>query len=241
MNEREFRDSKAGATDTENPSSRRHVHAVNDRPFAAALPGNALSAILYGTLNLTYRGLRFCKNPFDTLLYLRLIETLRPAAIIEIGTSEGGSALWFRDQCRTLGLETHIHTIDLNLPACKHDGIAYHTGDAESPNTSFPIKELSDLPHPWLISEDSAHTYEACSEVLRFFSPRMIAGDYIIVEDGIVADLPEERFAKYQDGPNRAVAEFLSSNPQTFNIAHEYCDLFGHNVTFAPNGWIRRV
>lgn len=224
-----------------NSDDKKHrVSSVKGRNFACGLQGTDLDQIQAGTQQLTYRGLRFPKNPFDIAIYMRLIERLRPSTIIEIGTSQGGGALWFSDICRTFGLDTRIVTIDLKLPRTQHDGIHYHIGDSYNPEQTFPTDILLAQPHPWLVSEDSAHTYEACSAVLRYFSEKMQSGDYIVIEDGIVADLTDVRYRRYEDGPNRAVAEALALSQNVFTIDISLCDLFGHNVTFSPNAWLKR-
>jgi len=219
---------------------RRQARPVQGRRFEVALPGASLDYIQAGTQKQTYRGLRFPKDPFDIALYMRLIERLKPGSIIEVGTSQGGGALWFSDICKNLALNTRVLTIDLAPPEDHFPGIEYYAGDAYDPAGTFPAELLDTLPRPWLISEDSAHTYDACAAVLDFFASRMQSGDYIVVEDGIVSDLTHERYRQYLDGPNRAVAAFLEANAFTFEIDVELCDLYGHNVTFAPNGWLRR-
>lgn len=222
------------------PAPRRRVRSANGRTFEVAVPGPTLDGIQAGTQKLTYRGLRFPKSPFDIALYMRAIERLAPRAIIEVGTSQGGGALWFSDTCATLGLQTAVVTIDLAPPRTRHPGIEYRTGDARDPERTFPTSIIESLPHPWLVSEDSAHTYEACAAVLQYFSKRMNRDDLIVIEDGIVADLTEARYRTYEDGPNRAVSEALVSADSSFRIDTELCDLFGHNVTFAPNAWLVR-
>lgn len=220
---------------------KRRMTPIMDRPFKPDLPGACLSRIQTGTLQLRYKGLRFCKNPFDQAIYLRLIQQLKPASIIEIGTSEGGSALWFQDQCSALGMTTRIVSIDLEPPAIDREGVMFMAGDAARPDSTFPHQLIADLPHPWLVSEDSAHTFETCSAVLSYFHRRLVSGDYIVIEDGIVADLPEAKYRRYLDGPNRAITEFLRRNPDEFSVDSELCDLFGYNVTFNPNGWIKAL
>lgn len=224
----------------DNQIKRRHVSSARGRPFQVGIPGVNLDTIQSGTQKLTYRGLRFPKDPFDIALYMRLIERLRPKSIIEIGTSQGGGALWFADICRNFGLDTQIVTIDLEPPQTQHSSIGYYKGDAYDPEGTFPSQLLNSLPHPWLISEDSAHTYDACTAVLNYFVPKMQCGDYIVIEDGTVADFTAERYLDYQDGPNRAVSACLEANTGVLEIDTDLCDLFGHNVTFAPNAWLRR-
>jgi cephalosporin hydroxylase len=220
----------------------RKVHSTRGRDFAVAIPQPTLLGIQAGTLRTRYKGMQFCKNPFDIANYLRLLEVLRPRTIIEIGTAEGGSAVWFRDQCRTLGLETGIYSYDLNPPMeLSEESIVFGRVDAYQIEQSLPASTFAALPHPWLVIEDSAHTYEATLRVLRYFDRLLVRGDYVVVEDGVVADLPDADYGKYDDGPNRAVAEFLESAPLRYEIDTETCDFFGHNTTYCPNAWLRVV
>lgn len=217
----------------------RIAKSVRQRPFKVALGPKALTAIQEGTMRSTYKGRRFFKNPFDMANYLRLIEALKPATIIEIGTAQGGSAVWMRDQCRALGLATTIYTFDIapseNLD---EEGIIVGHVDAFNIEQTLDKAILSDLPKPWLIIEDCAHVYETTLNVLNYFDDLVSAGDYVVVEDGVVADLPDPKFEKFQDGPNRAVRDFLQAKKMKYRIDTELCDYYGHNVTYCPNGWL---
>lgn len=55
------------------------------------------------------------------------------------------------------------------------------------------------------------------------------------------ADLPGPAYEAFEDGPNQAVATFLSERPDAYRIDSSLCDHFGYNVTYNPNGWLRRV
>ncbi|MBC2777497.1 CmcI family methyltransferase [Parasphingopyxis marina] len=217
----------------------RQAVSVRDRNFAVDLPAETLARIQDGVLRSRYKGRRFCKNPFDVMLYLQLLERLRPKTIIEIGTSEGGSALWFHDQCAALQIECAIYSFDLDPPADPiAPGVHCLKGDALDPQGSFPADIFRSAPHPWLIVEDSAHSFESVLAVLRYFDSRVIAGDYVVVEDGIVADLPGDRYRAFEDGPNRAVATFLAETGEKYAIDEARCDFYGHNVTYCPNAWL---
>jgi len=218
----------------------RRVHSVRQRHFRVGLPPTTLARIQRATLATRYKGLRLAKNPFDLALYLRLLGTLRPATIIEVGTSEGGSAVWLLDQCRALGLAaTRVISIDINPPSCDLPGIELCAGDAYHPEDTFPVALLESAPRPWLVIEDSAHTYASTTAVLRFFERRLKAGDHLVVEDGVLSDLAGEGYRALEDGPNRAVAEFLGRVGQRFSIDETQCDFYGPNVTYAPNAWLR--
>lgn len=220
----------------------RKAHSVGRRSFRVGLPGDALTHLQNGTLSTRYKGRRLLKSPFDLALYQRLLEELRPATIIEIGTLEGGSALWFRDQCRAIGLaDTRLLSIDVQPPEMVEEGIELFAGDSLDPDGSFPGGLLAQLPHPWLVVEDSAHTYVSASAVLRYFDPLLAAGDVIVVEDGVVADLPEPHYRQFEDGPNQAVADFLSHAGPRYAIRSDLCDFYGPNLTWAPNAWLQKL
>jgi cephalosporin hydroxylase len=44
----------------------------------------------------------------------------------------------------------------------------------------------------------------------------------------------------YDGGPLRAIEEFLPQNPQ-FEIDRKWCDFYGYNVTFNPNGYLKKI
>ena len=108
-------------------------------------------------------------------------------------------------------------------------------------DVALPEELLRELPRPWLVVEDSAHSYHACLAALAFFTDRLVPGEYLVIEDGIVAELPPDIYARYENGPNRAVHDFLSANPGRLRIDRELCDFYGRNVTYNPNAWLYRI
>ena len=220
----------------------RKAYSARGRDFAVALPPATLEGIQSGTLRTRYKGRAFYKNPFDVLNYMRVLDELRPRTIIEIGTAEGGSAVWFRDQCVALGLDTKIYSFDISPPQdLDEDMIVLGRVDAYKIGQTLPADTFAALPHPWLIIEDSAHTYAATLSVLRYFDRLVEPGDYVVIEDGVVADLPEDEYGSFEDGPNRAVMELLESAYSNYDIDEDTCDFYGHNVTYCPNAWLRVV
>lgn len=219
----------------------RRVHSVRGRHFRVDLPTEALNRIQGGTLRTKYKGLRLAKSPFDLALYMQVIDRLRPATIIEVGTSEGGSAVWLLDQCRVRKLkQTCVISIDIAPPTLQVPGISFHPGDSREPDHTFPTELIHAAPHPWLVIEDSAHTYESARAVLNYFRPKLQSSDMLVLEDGVLADLEGEIYRNLADGPNRALAEFLRQTGDDFIIETSLCDFYGHNVTYAPNAWLRR-
>ncbi len=219
----------------------RQARSVGGRSFDVGVPPDLLDSIQAGTLKTRYKGRRLAKNPFDLALYVQLLETLKPRTIIEIGTSDGGSALWFRDQSRSLGIPCEILTMDIRPLAREIEGVSFFQVDATRPADTFPHARISSAAHPWLVIDDSAHTYASTSAILEYFHSFLQPADYLVVEDGVVADLRGPEYRQYEDGPNRAVRDLLLKWSQHYRIATEFCDFYGHNVTYCPNAWLVRT
>lgn len=87
----------------------------------SALPLRTLSAIQYATTRkFEFEGVGCAKNPFDLALYTMLISKHRPRTIVEIGSFNGGSALWFAAQLRGMGIDGKVLSVDFNpVTACR--------------------------------------------------------------------------------------------------------------------------
>jgi cephalosporin hydroxylase len=213
----------------------------HDRAFRCNIPADFLNQIQNALYFTRYRGVKFLKNPFDLILYMELIHRLSPGTIIEIGTYAGGSALWYADQMAAHQLTPNVVSVDLEPKVTFTDArIAFLTGDVRDLDATLTADRLADLPRPWLVVEDSEHTEETCAAALAFFDGHLKSGDYIVIEDGHVADLPPDIYGHYKNGPNRAVAAFLQKRGDVYDVDVSLCDFFGENVTFCPNAWLRR-
>jgi cephalosporin hydroxylase len=201
-----------------------------------------LDRIQRGTLRTTYRGVPFLKSPFDISLYLELLGRLAPSTVIEIGTKFGGSALWFADMLSAQGVAApRILSVDIEPASRVEDPrITFITGDANRLDRALPVELLASCQRPFLVVEDSSHMYAECAAVLAYFHPILRHGEYIVVEDGVVDHMSGDHYRAYENGPNRAVADFLAEHAEDYEIDAELCDRFGHNATYNPNGWLRR-
>ena len=203
------------------------------------IPRQALESIQKGTLAFTYKGQGCWKSPFDMALYTLLLQNLRPQTIVELGSGQGGSALWFADMADSLELGTTVYSFDLNpVTELVDSRIAFEEADIYDLADSRLGEVLQSARHPILIVEDGPHTYEACLKALQFCDRYLHRGDYIVIEDGIVQQLGMEA---YQDGPQRAIASFVEDRPDKYKIDRFYCDYYGPNVTWNPNGYLKRI
>lgn len=210
------------------------------RSFETGLGEEFLENYQAGTLQYTYRGIRCIKSPIDMAIYMKAIWELKPTMILEVGSHSGGSAVFFSDMIRSYGFNTHIYSVDLNPPVgIQDENITFIQGNVEELEAVFDNYNLRNIPHPWFINEDSAHTYEGCLAALNAFSREMVGGDLLAMEDGILDELGLSK--KYNGGPNRAIETFMRDKPTEFEIATDLCDMFGKNLTYNPNGYLRKT
>lgn len=205
----------------------------------SAVPRPNLRTIQTGTLRYTWRGVVCSKNPFDLALYPMLLWKEKPATIIEIGSKEGGSALWLWQTCNAFHIRTRIISVDIDQRAkVMHPYITFLQGDGRDLAATLSPEFMATLPRPLLVIEDADHHYLTTLAVLRFMDRYLRSGEYILIEDGICDSFGNE--GRYDGGPNRAIAEFLEGRAD-YGVDRHYCDFFGHNVTWNTNGYIRRV
>ncbi|HML11101.1 MAG TPA: CmcI family methyltransferase [Stellaceae bacterium] len=210
------------------------------RSFKTAFPPELLPSVQAGTMAYTYKGVKCLKDPFDLAIYLKLIWDLKPKSLIEIGSNQGGGALWFADMLSISGIGCPVVSIDLTpVTGFTDPRIAFLAGDAARLGDTLSAEMRAALPHPWLVVEDSAHTYDVTLAALHFLADATVAGDVVVIEDGVIDDLGMAE--AYGGGPNSAVAEFLAAAPDKFRILTRYCDMFGVNATYNPNGYLLRL
>jgi cephalosporin hydroxylase len=198
--------------------------------------GFSIIDIYNGHFSVTYRGIPTLKCPFDYVLYQMILTEVRPDLLLEIGTSSGGTALYLADLMDIIGHGV-VHTIDNDSRASllvsshpriklfKHGWEGYHLDNA---------KGFQNI----LVIDDASHMREDVIKTMKKFSPLVSLGSYFIIEDGIVSRI--ERDVTLDGGPLQAIHEFLKTN-RDFQIDKTYCNFFGANATFNPDGYLKRI
>lgn len=196
-----------------------------------------LKGVDEGHHNVTYKGIRAVRCPFDYVIYQMLIGEVKPDLIIEIGSYDGGGAIYMCDLLKAYGIDGEIHTIDINDNAKKnvevYPNIKFFGNGAENYDLS-----LTERFKTILVIEDAAHTYECSKSAMEKFSDVVSVGSYLIVEDGIINQLGREE--EYNGGPLKAIREFLPMHPE-FIVDRKWCNMFGKNATFNVNGYLKKV
>src|SRR5690348_11308293 len=117
-----------------------------------------INGIDKGHHNTTYKGVSCKKSPFDYVIYQMIIEEVKPDLIIEIGSFEGGSALYLADLLELHG-KGEIHTIDIEDridPKVKaHKRIKFFSKGWENYDLGL-IKDFKSV----LVIEDGSHKYQ---------------------------------------------------------------------------------
>ena len=166
------------------------VPKTSDRPLQTALSTEVWQGFQRGMVSQRYKGRMLCLHPFDQFNYMSLIETLRPGTIFEIGSHEGGRALWMADQLRAFGIMGRVLSLDLVPPKEIDDPLVeILEGNAQNLGAVLTGARLAGLPRPWLVIEDAAHTTATSRAVLDFFDPNLRTGDRIVIEDGNTGSL----------------------------------------------------
>lgn len=182
-----------------------------------------------------YLGKHLLKTPFDVMVLGEIIEDTRPPLILEIGSYDGGSALWMANLCDALGLETRIVSVDIADHPGKiaHPRIAWVVGDCLAPDTQARVADAAGELRGMVI-EDSDHKYHVTKGILEAYE-RYVARDcYFVVEDTIVEFINMPPFP----GPLKAVHEFMASHQESFVIDRSREKYI---ITHNPMGYLLRT
>lgn len=182
-----------------------------------------------------YRGRKVIKTPFDWIVLGDIIQDTKPEIIIEIGSHEGGTALWMADLLETMKLPGKVIGIDIkDTPtAVVHPRLSWVIGDCLDKATVGKVEQLCEGKRG-LVIEDSDHKYHITKAILETYERFVAPGCYLLVEDTIVDFLQMPPFP----GPLRAVKEFMETHQETF-VTDRSREKF--IITHNPMGYLLRT
>lgn len=172
---------------------------------------------------------RICKFPTDLWVYEEVIGAAAPTLIVETGTYEGGSALWFARFAAVV-------TIDLHSPPIFDERVHPIGQSSTDQQAVFEVRELS-LGAVVLVSLDSDHNADHVEREIDAYASLVGVGSYLVVEDTAVDvyGIEADRYPK--GGPGVAVERFLARDDRF--VRDEHCERFMLGMN--PGGWLRRV
>jgi cephalosporin hydroxylase len=215
---------------------------ITNKPWASERSAQEVSggghSLRYVSADRSYKGLINLKTAIDLVLYSNLIWELQPRTILEFGSFQGGSALWFSDQLDALCGSGEVHSFELydkciNRRA-SHARLHFHQADLRDVE-ALDRTLFAGLPHPWLVVDDA---HENLLELVPFIAGFMNSGDYYVVEDVFLYHPGREPYAGVGFDPNMILGLVSSFHKLGFLVDAKYTDAFGQNVTTAPNGWL---
>lgn len=115
-------------------------------------------------------------------------------------------------------------------------------GSSISKKVVKKVQEFAKNKQRIMVFLDSNHTYKHVLKELELYSPMVTRGNYLIVFDTIIDDLPDSFFTNRRWGqgsnPKEAVHEFLKNNSQ-FKIDEVIENKLA--ITAAPDGYLKRI
>jgi cephalosporin hydroxylase len=163
-----------------------------------------------------WRGIPCFKTVYDLAIYAMLLDELRPATIVELGSGVGGSALLFADLCTSIGLSTRIMSVDKEAVQEFSDPRVFFVQSDCAAWLEAAARSDIELKRPCLLVEDFhgelAGFFEHIDSILR-------TGDYLVIEDS--------------NAKQNAIAQTIAG--LSYAVDTKYTDFFGINCTSAIN------
>jgi cephalosporin hydroxylase len=185
-----------------------------------------------------WMGVRALKNPLDAWIYQEIIYEVQPDRIIEIGSAEGGSTLYFAHLLDLVG-KGKVLSIDIDRANyhVHHERIVTLTGDSSSPEILSRVSEFCEGKSV-LVVHDGDHRKEQVLKDLKNYSKFVSVNSYLIVEDGII-DLfkPGDGIGSEGEWALAAVEQFLREN-RNFVVDTER---ERYILTYNPRGFLKRI
>lgn len=196
---------------------------------------------------LTWLGIPIIQLPGDVLMMQELLHKVRPDIVVETGVAHGGSLVLYASLLELFG-KGHVIGVDIEIRRYNRLAILSHPlskritlveGSSTDPATLARIKSLIPANASVLITLDSNHTREHVAAELAAYAPLVTPGSYLVVFDGVMADLHDVPGGKPEwsiDNPTTAVREFLVGHPEF--VVDPYYNRLG--VTHVPGGFLQR-
>lgn len=163
--------------------------------------------------------------PQDMFAIQEIIFKTKPKYIIELGVAWGGSLLFYSTMMEVLGGENVIG-VDIYMPEDLKKRLNSHGTISQrlilindstiDKGTITKVKDIVKDCREVMVVMDSFHTHDHVLNELRYYSPLVGKGFYIICGDTIIDDIPEQSHRPRMWGPGNnpktALMEFMNEN-----------------------------
>ncbi len=191
------------------------------------------------TIDMKWLGINSRQNPCDNWAMQEIIYDIKPDFIIETGTGEGGTTLFYatilekvNESGKVITVELEPHSPEMLKFKIWGERVEFIRGDSVSPEVISAIGRRVKN-HKVLVILDSDHTKKHVLTELNLYSNFVSSNSYIVVHDTDI-HIPLPNFGP---GPLEAIKEFLKSN-KNFKIDHSKEKFF---LTWFPSGFLKRI
>lgn len=205
----------------------------------------------YGyTYHWTWLGLPIIQLPPDINATQEIIWQNKPDVIIETGIAWGGSVVMYASIQQLVGKGKTI-AVDRVLPQKNIDAIMGYPfsdrihllhGSSTDPEIIEAISAMIEPDDSVMVLLDSNHTHDHVLAELRLYGPLVSPGQYLIVSDTIIEDIPvqEHRARPWGPGnnPKTALQEYLRESDRFEEDTYINEKLL---TTFTPNGYMKCI
>jgi cephalosporin hydroxylase len=198
----------------------------------------------------SWLGVPIIQIPPDVMVLQELIWAERPQVIIETGVARGGSVIFFASMLQLIG-EGRVIAIDIDIRPHNRDSIEQHPvagrvtlieGSSVDPDVVEQVAELVDGVDRVMVVLDSDHTHSHVAAELDAYAPLVSPGQYLVVADTIVEDIPAQSHRPRPWGPGNnprsAMDAFLEHHPEFAPDPFTNAKLL---MTSSPGGYLRRL
>jgi cephalosporin hydroxylase len=196
--------------------------------------------LIYKTGNfrsLSWLGVPIWQNVLDLWTIQEAISSVRPALLIETGTDQGGSALFYANLMDLLD-EGEVITIDIaRRHQLEHPRITFLHGSSTDPEIVDRVRSrVGEVDGPVMVILDGNHDRDHVASELELYAPFVTPGSLLLSQDGVI-----DKFRIFRDsrpGPLEANRTFLDRHPE-FQHDRQLNEQF--RLTQHPLGWMRRA
>lgn len=198
----------------------------------------------------SWLGMPVIQLPEDILTTQEIIWETKPDVIIETGVAWGGSIVMYASILELIGkgmvvgvdrtLPEHVQNDIMKYPFSRR--IKLFEGSSIAPETVEQVKACIEPGQTVMVLLDSNHSHQHVLDELRIYAPLVTVGQYLVVSDTIVEDIPPQTHRPRPwgpgDNPKTALRAYLKETDAFERDAYYNGKLL---ATFTPDGYQRRV
>jgi cephalosporin hydroxylase len=185
-------------------------------------------------------GVGIFNHPFDMWVKQEIVWETKPTLIIETGSANGGSALYYATLFEMMG-KGRIVSVDLwdeksgmGTPQFTNKRIQWIKGSSTDPKIVKQVKALIKPTDRVMLALDSDHTAEHVLKELKLYGPLVTSGCYCVVDDTNLGGHPIMNASVPGPGPYAAVQEYVAQE-KSFSIDQSRHKFW---MTWSPNGFL---